>query len=192
MGRLFIATEPASLRLPSLRKRPLDASAFTATEWSTSDDKAKWGNAFLAFCAEGFPNSRFTRSFYTRLSMCFGHIAHYDFDGFWSYFFSTTAGRIEFLEQTLEYGCYGSPAFTFCDVEKVLKRRVAESGLLAAYRTARAAEIRTAEMATLQRLQAKYAPLVSAPVPTSEAPALSVLPLPVPAPAAKPVQLGLL
>ena len=187
-----MTTEPASLRMPRLRTGRLEAAALTATAWASAEDKAKWGNAFLAFCAEGFPRSRFTRSFYTRLSMCFGHIAYYDLDGFWSYFFSTTAGRIDFLEQTIEYGCYGSPAFTFCDVEKVLKRRVAESGMLVAYHAARAAEIRTAEMATLQRLQAKYVPPASAPVPEGEAPAASVLPPPVPAPAAKPVQLGLL
>lgn len=162
---------PASLRFPPLGRNPPPASIFTATQWDTAEDKAKWARHFLLFCAEGFPPSRFTKSFYNRLSMCFGHIAWCDLHGFWGHFFTTTDGRIEFLDQTVRGGGYGSPAFTYSDVERELARRIVASGLIGLYETARRREIVQAETAELRRLQAKYQPaetMTTADEPVSE------------------------
>jgi hypothetical protein len=53
------------------------ASDFLPTKWSTADEKAVFGNTLLHFMLTGFLAGRFTEKLYTRLSMCYGHIAHY-------------------------------------------------------------------------------------------------------------------
>ena len=53
------------------------ASDFLPTKWSTADEKAQFGNTLLYFMLTGFLAGRFTEKLYTRLSMCYGHIAHY-------------------------------------------------------------------------------------------------------------------
>lgn len=93
---------------------------FTATQFDTAKDKEWFFEQFKKFVMNGFEQKYFTKKFYARLSMTFGHIAHYDQGGFWEEFFTTTADKIRFLEQTLEYPCYGNPAFTYSDVEKEL------------------------------------------------------------------------
>jgi len=52
-------------------------SDFVPTKWSTAEEKAAFGNNLLHFMMTGFLADRFTEKLYTRLSMCFGHIAHY-------------------------------------------------------------------------------------------------------------------
>lgn len=52
-------------------------SEFVPTEFATADDKAQFGYALLHFIEEEWRESLFTKNFYNRLSMCFGHIAHY-------------------------------------------------------------------------------------------------------------------
>lgn len=54
-----------------------DHSEFTPTKWNTAEEKADFGNKLLHFMLTGFLAGRFTEKLYTRLSMCFGHIAHY-------------------------------------------------------------------------------------------------------------------
>jgi hypothetical protein len=53
------------------------ASDFVATKFSTAADKAHFGNLLLHFIDSGWKQTIFTEKFYSRLSMCFGHIAHY-------------------------------------------------------------------------------------------------------------------
>ena len=50
---------------------------FTATKWDTAEVKAKFANDLCRFMAADFKESLFTKALYQRLSMCFGHIAHY-------------------------------------------------------------------------------------------------------------------
>jgi len=57
--------------------KPFDASQFVPTQWSTAADKAAFGNTYLHFIESEWKRSLFTKSFYQRLSNCFGHIAHY-------------------------------------------------------------------------------------------------------------------
>ena len=137
--------------------RPLfTASEFTPTEWETAQGKADFGNKLCKFIAADFKQSLFTKALYGRLSNCFGHIAHYNIHGFFETFFQNLTGKIEFLELSLQWPCYGDPAFTFCDVERAVIARLRKSGLLESYRALRAAEIEKAERMTLARLKAHY------------------------------------
>ena len=58
-------------------KGPFLPSEFVPTKFSTSQDKADFGNTLLHFIESEWARTAFSKSFYNRLSMCFGHIAHY-------------------------------------------------------------------------------------------------------------------
>jgi hypothetical protein len=58
-------------------KGPFHPSEFVPTKFSSAQDKADFGNAFLYFIESEWARTAFSKSFYNRLSMCFGHIAHY-------------------------------------------------------------------------------------------------------------------
>jgi hypothetical protein len=137
-------------------KKLFDATRFTPTEWDTAEDKAKFANQFVRFVESDFKGTLFPKWFYNRLSMTFGHIAHYNQGGFYGEFFTNTRDKMQFLKQTAECGCYGSPEFTYCDVERVVKAWVITSGLIEAYSARLNAEIETSERAQLDRLKAKY------------------------------------
>ncbi len=156
-----VAIPFASLPFPKLRLPLFEDDRFQATKFDTGADKAKFANDFLRFMSKGFPEQSFTQAFYRRLSMCFSHIAHYDRHGFWGTFFTSTEGRIEFIDHTLRGGGYGDPAWTYCDVELAIRRRVGEAGIMQAYRAARAAEIEGAERELLRRLHAKFNPIAA-------------------------------
>jgi len=147
----------SSRMLPhALRTPPFRDSEFTPTEWSSAADKAWFGNHLLRFIAEDFPPTLFTKRFYNRLSLTFGHIAHYNMHGFWGVFFEDLPGKIHFLEQTAAWPCHGDPEFTFSDVERAVARRIAPTGLIERYRTALADEFEQSERQQLDRLKAKY------------------------------------
>jgi hypothetical protein len=61
----------------SMPKGPFLPSDFIATKFSTSADKAAFGNAFLHFIESDWKETLFTKVFYNQLSNTFGHIAHY-------------------------------------------------------------------------------------------------------------------
>ena len=130
--------------------------AFTATKWDTAEVKAKFANDLCRFMAADFKESLFTKALYQRLSMCFGHIAHYNREGFFGEFFRDLRGKVDFLEQTLAWRCFGDPEYTYSDVEAAVNARLRSCNLLAAYRALRAAEVENAEREMLRRLQQKY------------------------------------
>lgn len=130
--------------------------AFTATKWDTADVKAKFANDLCRFMAADFKESLFTKALYQRLSMCFGQIAHYNREGFFGEFFRDLTGKVDFLEQTLAWRCFGDPEYTYSDVEAAVNARLRSCNLLAAYRALRAAELEKAESEMLRRLQQKY------------------------------------
>lgn len=132
------------------------ASQFTATQFSTTEDKAKFANHFVRFVESDFKDTLFYDWFYRRLSMSFGHIAHYNRGGFYGVWFSTTENKVHFLERTLKSGKYGDPAYTYSDVEKVLAAWVEESGLFEKYQAQNLKEIEREERKLLARLQDKY------------------------------------
>ncbi|MDE1905128.1 MAG: hypothetical protein KGH75_01575 [Rhodospirillales bacterium] len=166
---------PIIIDTRALLRPPFTAAEFTPTQWDTAEAKADFANRLCKFIAADFKQTLFTKSVYRRLSNAFGHIAHYDLHGFYGTFFESSAGKIEFLDQTLHHRCYGDPSYTFSDVERAIIARLRKTGLLEAYRALRAAEIERSERATLARLKAQYEgcpampstgePLVLSPVP---------------------------
>ena len=133
-----------------------NASQFTATQHSTAEDKAKFANQFVKFVQSDFRSKEFPIWFYQRLSMTFGHIAYYDRGGFFHTFFDDQEGKLEFIDTTLGYPCYGDPAWTFCDVEKEIQVWMIEENIRQTYATRASAGQESAERLELARLQKKY------------------------------------
>lgn len=129
---------------------------FTPTQWDTAQDKAAFAKQFVRFVQSDFAAKHLTDKFYRRLSNTFGHIAHYNRGGFWAEFFTTTADKVTFLEQTLQHPCYGDPAWTYSDVERALQGWLRADGMLDRYRQRLADETEVGERAELARLQQKY------------------------------------
>ena len=155
MARATRASKPT---LTAFQLPLLQAEQFTATRFDTAQAKADFGNQLLAFIAEGFPQKRFTQRFYGVLMQHFGMIAHYDQHGFWREFFTTTADQVRFLEEISSHPCWGDPAFTFSDLERVVVARLRTAGLVGRLRATLDREIEVAERALLNRLQARYQP----------------------------------
>lgn len=99
-----------------------DVEKLSPTQWETVTSKVKFGNQFVKFFKSGFSRTQFPKWFYTRLSMCFGMIAHYDQNGFYKTFFTDDVDKADFVRQILNYPCYGSPAFTYSDIEKQIQQ----------------------------------------------------------------------
>ena len=102
---------------------------FTPTEWDTAAQKAKFANQFVKFVSGGFQIKHFPKWFYKRLSNTFGHIAHYNLAGFYSTFFDNTEGKLRFISMCLSGGGYGGPEYTYCDVERALKKWMRRSDI---------------------------------------------------------------
>jgi hypothetical protein len=137
-------------------KGPFLPTEFTATKFSTAADKAEFGNHFLHFIESEWAQALFTKDFYHRLSMCFGHIAHCDRSTFHETWFTTDRDRLRFLEKTLKWPCWGDPEYTFSDVECAIQQEVRKRNYLARYQLRVAEAERAREMETLTRLEAKY------------------------------------
>jgi hypothetical protein len=75
-------------------KGPFLPTEFTATKFSTAADKAEFGNHFLRFIESEWAQAHFTKDFYHRLSMCFGHIAHVDRPTFYETWFTSDHDRL--------------------------------------------------------------------------------------------------
>lgn len=97
---------------------------FIPTEHSTSQDKARFANQFIKFMMSDYDEDFFPKWFYNRLSMCFGHIAHYNLSGFYSHFFTNDEGKIKFVNMTMNHHCAGDPAYTYSDVEKAIQKYI--------------------------------------------------------------------
>jgi hypothetical protein len=137
-------------------KGPFLPSEFVPTKFSTEQDKADFGNAFLHFIESEWARTAFSKSFYNRLSMCFGNIAHYNLATFYETWFTSDTDRLEFLLHSLQWPCWGDPAFTFCDVERAIQQEIRKRNYLARYELRVAEAVRSGEMETLKRLEAKY------------------------------------
>jgi hypothetical protein len=137
-------------------------SQFTATQFDSAEQKAKFANHFVRFVESDFKQTLFPKWFYTRLSMTFGHIAHYNQSHFYRTFFTDTVSKVHFLKQTVQMGGYGSPEFTYSDVEKVLSQWVRENNFVERYIVRANSEHESAERAQLAALKAKYPEVGSA------------------------------
>jgi len=94
---------------------------FIATKWVTPEDKLAFFEWAKKFMLKGCPQHLWHKSKYKRLSMMFGHIAHYDIHGFWCTWFSTNKQCNQWLAHVKEHTCYGDPAWTWSDVEMAMK-----------------------------------------------------------------------
>ena len=132
------------------------ADQFTPTQWTTAQEKADFANAFVRFVENNFRNEHFTESFYRRLSQTFGHVAHFNQATFYRTFFGTAVDKVRFLQRSVDHVPVGDPAFTFADVERLLRDWVVEHGLLdRVAKTATHAENR-AEREQLKKLLDKH------------------------------------
>jgi hypothetical protein len=140
----------------TMPKGPFLPSDFKATKFSTAADKADFGNTLLHFIESEWPSALFTKSFYNRLSMCFGHIANYNRAQFYEEWFSSLAAQVRFLKHTLRFPCYGDPEYTFSDVERVIQREIGNRNYLVRYQLRLAEEQQAADLALLRQLESKY------------------------------------
>lgn len=140
----------------ALLRPPFTAAEFTATEFHSAEDKAKFANALCRFIAAGCPERLWTKPFYRRLNSTFGMIAHCNRHGFWEEFFTDARSRLAFIQRLRWYCVYGHPGFTWGDVEQAVQARLRASGALEPYRAVLEAEVERTERATLDRLRAKY------------------------------------
>jgi len=135
---------------------PFPPSEFVPTEWASTADKANFGNTLLQFLDADCPRQLFTKKFYTRLSMTFGNIAHYNRTQFYEEWFSSLAAQVRFLKHTLRFPCYGDPEYTFSDVERAIQREIVNRNYLARYELRLAEEHQATDLALLRQLESKY------------------------------------
>jgi hypothetical protein len=153
-GRLRLALfSCVELNMP---KGPFLPSDFRATKFSTAADKAEFGNALLRLIESEWAPALFTKSFYNRLSMCFGHIAHYNRTQFYEEWFSSLAAQVRFLKHTLRFPCYGDPEYTFSDAERAIQREIVNRNYLERYELRLAEEQQATDLALLRKLESKY------------------------------------
>lgn len=152
----FILRTVVKLQGGPMPKGPFRSDQFVPTEWSTAEEKAKFGNALLHFVQSEWRRTLFRKKFYQRLSVTFGHIAHYNIDGSYSTWFERDVDRLEFLRRTIRYPCYGDPRFTFCDVEQAIRNELRKLNLIPLYEQRIALATRKRELDELARLQKKY------------------------------------
>lgn len=146
---------PATM-VRALRDPAPTAAEFTPTRFCPASTKAWFAAHYLRFVSSDFPRHQFTNRFYQQLMHTSGHIAHYDLAGFWSEFFTSLDGKVEFLQQTDQHPCHGQPQHTWCDVERAIIHRLRHVDLLGFYRDALRQHQDSMERAELARLKAKF------------------------------------
>ena len=161
---------PIIFETGALLRALFTASDFVPTGWEPVQAKADFANKLSLFIAADFKESLFTKGLYHRLHMTFGLIAHYNREGFFGTYFQDLSGKVQFLEDLLQWPCFGDPTFTYSDVEQAIRRRLRQCDLLAAYRALQAAEIERQERETLRRLAAKYHPAAEGEIPAPSPP----------------------
>lgn len=143
--------------LTKKKSGPFRESQFTATESSSAEEKAKFANHFILFLEKGMPTHLFVNWFYKRLSMTFGHIAHYNINGFWSEFFLNEWHRLGFLQKTMTHRPAGGPEYTYSDVEKAIQEYLhKEQTLLTRYAEAYRNAVLNRDMEILGELIKKH------------------------------------
>lgn len=157
----------------ALREPAPTAADFSPTKFTPAETKAWYACHFLRFVAADFPKHQFTERFYRQVMHTFSFTAHYDRTGFWTEYFTSNAGKIEFIEQVVNHPCYGGPGHTFSDVEREIGRRLRQVDLLDFYRKKGRAERDNAERAEFARLKARFEP---GEVPPSGSPNMAPLP----------------
>jgi len=142
--------------LTKTQTNALLAPAFTAADFPTPDyysaaDEAKFVNGVLKLIASDFADAKLTKDLYNRLHCTFGFIAHFNIHGFRAEYFRTTEDKVRFLD------CIINGGWGLNDVERAIRQRVIQAGVLQIYRARLTCETEVSERATLAILQRKYA-----------------------------------
>jgi len=140
----------------ALRDPVPNAKDFTPTKFQPAASKAWFVEHCTRFVSADCPEHQFTKRFYGQLMNCFGMIAHYNKSEFWTEYFTTNTGKIEFLQQMLSHPCYGDSCHTFSDAEQEIIKRLRQTNVLGFYRQRLGIEQDAADRAELARLMAKY------------------------------------
>jgi hypothetical protein len=133
---------------------------FTPTKWATAEDKVRFANHFVRFVESDFAEASFPRWFYERLCNIFGHIAHYNRQGFFDEFFRSVPGKLRFLRTCLLSPPVGDPAWTWSDVERWLQSWMATEHLVQTWVIRAQVECEISEREVALRLLAKYPDLL--------------------------------
>jgi len=132
---------------------------FTPTKWASADEKARVANKMTKFILGGFQQGSFNKKMYQHLSNMFGHIAHYDINGFYFEWFEDTEKCLRWVENMTNNWLVGlgDPRYTWSDVEKALVQWSKDNQIAMQLDEINRAEERAGELALLQHLQEKYA-----------------------------------
>ena len=114
---------PAAV-IRALREPVPRATDFKPTKFTPAETRAWFAWQFLRFASSDSPKHQFSYRFRNQVMNTFGMIAHYDLAGYWAEYFTTTAGKVEFIDQVIRHHCFGDPAHTFSDVEREIIRRL--------------------------------------------------------------------
>jgi hypothetical protein len=143
-----------------LNGKPAEFTAkdFTATNFATAEDKAKWANKFTKFILGGLQRSSFKKEIYRQLHNMFGHCAEYDLNGFYLTWFEDTYKCLHWTETVATSWLVGigQPRFTWSDVEVKVIQWIRENNIhdqIAGYLQA---ETEQKERAMLKVLQNRY------------------------------------
>ncbi len=173
-----------------LNGKPAEFTAkdFTATNFATAEDKAKWATKFTKFILGGFQRNSCKKEIYKQLQHMFGHCAEYDLDGFYHTWFEDIYKCLHWVETvtTTWLAGIGQPQFTWSDVEIKLVKWIRDNNIHDQVAGYLQAETDQKERATLKVLQDRYGvvPIANA----TESEELTANPVPVVVEIPAPVQ----
>lgn len=127
---------------------------FTDEPYFSAREKASFANHFAVFVHSGFSYKHWPQWFYERLSRLFGFIAHFNSEGFWHNYFSTTLGKVEFLLQCT--GGLNNGDWYFDEVELTIRDWILDNQFTNIYIDSYALEEEEKERKELLRLLQRY------------------------------------
>ena len=156
------------------------AHDFTPTEWAAAEEKARIADKMTRFILGGFQQGSFTKAMYQRLSNMFGHIAHYNINGFYEEWFSDIKACHDWAEHITGnwLSGMGDPRFTWSDVETALIQWMKDNQIADQLNESYRLDVEQKELALLHALQRKHAPQESLP----QADEVTLVPVELPAP----------
>jgi len=162
-----------------LNGKPAEFTAkdFTATNFATAEDKAKWANKFTKFILGGLQRSAFKKEIYKQIQHMFGHCAEYDLNGFYLTWFEDTCKCLHWTGTVATSWLVGigQPQFTWSDVEVKVIQWIRDNNIhdqIAGYLQA---ETEQKERAMLKVLQNRYCAVsITHTVETGEQAAVSI------------------
>lgn len=131
---------------------------FTPTQWATAEEKAKTAHKLTKFILGGFGQAAFSKGMYQRLSNMFGHIAHYDINGFYSTWFADFKSCRDWAEHITGswLSGIGDPRFTWSDVETALIQWIKDNEIAEQLDELYRLDTEQKELALLHTLQRKH------------------------------------